>query len=324
MIKIASRAAYLLHPWKAFFHSRTGQVAGPAWIGLLPRRIFILPTRAGLGFAGLLLVMLLGAINYDNNLVFGLTFLLTGLGLVSMLHSYRNLAHLQVRAGQGCPGFVGDRIGFQVWLRPDDARPRFALSLKVAGAATLTSVSIEGNAAWLQMKARQRGPLPLGLVTVSSSYPLGLFYAWSRVAFDHTELAYPEPALPGPPPPTLAEGKYQAGMQQTGSEDFRGLRTYRPGDSLRHVHWKAWAREQGMLIKEFGSNQAHSCWLDFAATGERDAEARLRRLCRWILEAERGQVSYGLRLPGLAIAPARGNAHRDRCLAALATFRITT
>lgn len=323
MIKISSRTTYLLQPWKAFLQSRTGQVAGSDWIGLQPRRIFILPTRAGLGFAALLLVMLLGAINYDNNSVFGLTFLLTGLGLVSMLHSYRNLAHLQLQAGQGRPGFVCNRIDFQVGLRPGDSRPRYALSLKGAGAAVLTSVSSAGTVAWLQLKARQRGPLPLGLVTISSSYPLGLFYAWSQVAFDHTELAYPEPALPGPAPPILTEGNNQAGMQQSGAEDFRGLRTYRHGDSLRHVHWKAVAREQCMLTKEFGGNQARSCWLDFAATGEPDPEARLRRLCRWILEAERGQVNYGLRLPGLTIAPARGNAHRDRCLAALATFEVS-
>lgn len=322
MLKIASLTIPRLRPWKRFFESRTGQAAGSAWIGLQPRRIFILPTRAGLGFAGLLLVMLLGAINYANNLVFGLTFLLTGLGLVSMLHSYRNLAHLQVRAGQGRPGFVGERIEFQLWLRPNDGRPRYALTLQAADAATLTTVSLGGNAAWLQRQAHQRGPLSLGLVTISSNYPLGLFHAWSRVAFDHTELAYPKPAPPGPPPPSLTDGKNQTGIRQTGAEDFRGLRPYRIGDSLRHVHWKALAREQGLLTKEFGSHQADSGWLDFAATAEPDPEARLRRLCRWVLEAERTQVTYGLRLPGLVIAPARGNAHRDRCLAALAGFRI--
>lgn len=323
MFKHASLTLSRFRPWKAFFQSRTGQVAGTAWIDLQPRRIFILPTRAGLGFAGLLLVMLLGAINYDNNLIFGLTFLLTGLGLVSMLHGYRNLAHLQLRVGQGHPGFVGDRVEFQLWLRPNDARPRYALSLQTPDAATLTAVSVAGNAVCLQRPAQRRGPLSLGLVTISSSYPLGLFRAWSRLAFDHTELAYPKPAPPGPPPPSLSYGKPQAGIQQAGTEDFRGLRTYRTGDSLRHVHWKALAREQGLLTKEFGSHQAASCWLDFAATVEADLEERLGRLCRWILEAERTQVTYGLRLPGLIIAPARGNAHRDRCLAALASFRIT-
>lgn len=320
MITVARLSASFFHPWKALFQARTGRVAGSAWIELQPRQIFILPTQAGLGFAGLLLVMLLGAINYNNNLIFGLTFLLSGLGLVAMLHTYRNLTHLQLRAGQGRPGFVGERLGFQVWLRPGDGRPRHAMTLKAENTSAITLVSGNGDAVWLHLETRQRGPLPLGVVTVSSSYPLGLFRTWSRVAFEHSELAYPTPAPPGPPPPTLAEGKHQTGTQHTGPEDFRGLRSYRPGDSLRHIHWKALAREQGLLTKEFGSNQARSCWLDFASTPEQDIEARLQRLCRWVLEAERAQLNYGLRLPDLAISPARGNAHRDRCLAALATF----
>jgi uncharacterized protein (DUF58 family) len=320
MTSTARFSAALFHPWKTLFQARTGRVAGSAWIELQPHRIFILPTRAGLGFAGLLLVMLLGAINYSNNLIFALTFLLAGLGLVTMLHTYRNLSHLELRAGQGRPGFVGERLGYQVWLRPGDGRPRQAIWLRAGSASALTPVPLKGDAVWLHLEARQRGPLPLGMVTISSSYPLGLFRTWSRVVFTHSELAYPTPAPPGPPPPTLAEGKHQSGSQQAGPEDFRGLRNYRPGDSLRHVHWKALAREQGLLTKEFGSDQARSCWLDFASTPEQDSEARLRRLCRWILEAERAQLNYGLRIPDLVISPARGNAHRDRCLAALATF----
>ncbi len=323
MFSAARFSASFFHPWKTLFQNRTGRAAGSAWIDLQPHRIFILPTRAGLGFAGLLLVMLLGAINYSNNLIFGLTFLLAGLGLVTMLHTYRNLAHLQLRAGQGRPGFVGEQLGFQLWLCPGDGRPRHAIKLNAGKAAALTHVSVKSNDVWLHLEAEQRGPLPLGVVTVSSTYPLGLFRTWSRVAFEHSELAYPAPARPGPPPPTLAKGEHQAGIQHAGTEDFRGLRAYRPGDSLRHVHWKALAREQGLLTKEFGSNQARSCWLDFASTPEQDIEARLQRLCRWILEAERAQHSYGLRLPTLSVSPARGNAHRDRCLAALATFGVS-
>lgn len=321
MPRINRLSAYLFHPWKTLFRARTGQAAGSAWIELAQRRIFILPTPAGLGFAGLLLVMLLGAINYDNNLIFGLTFLLAGLALVTLLHTYRNLAHLQLRAGQGRPGFVGDRLGFQLWLRPGECRPRHAIVLKTAsGATSTTHVPAQGATLWLHLEAHTRGPISLGVVTIGTTYPLSLFHAWSRVEFEHSELAYPAPAPPGPPPPSVAQGEHLSGTRNSGPEDFRGLRTYHPGDSLRHVHWKALAREQGLLTKEFGSGQVRTCWLDFAATPEQDPEARLRRLCRWILEAERAQLSYGLNLPGLSIPPARGNAHRDRCLAALAMF----
>jgi len=55
------------------------------------RRIFILPTRSGIIFGLILMAMLIGSINYNNSLGFLLTFTLVGLGLVSILHTFRNL-----------------------------------------------------------------------------------------------------------------------------------------------------------------------------------------------------------------------------------------
>lgn len=318
----------LKRPFGAFFRARTGRAQGSGWAELNARRVFILPTRAGLGYALLLLVLLIGAINYNNNLVFGLTFLLTGLGLVAMLHSYRNLAHLQVQAGQSRPGFVGEQIGFQVWLKARDGRTRFAIELLTReGMKASTHVDgRQGSSVWLTRSADRRGPVALGLVRISGCFPLGIFYAWSRVEFDHSELAYPAPAAPGAGP--RQDVLLQQGAVGTdrgdGREDFRGFRPYHPGDSLRHVDWKAVARGQGMLTKEFGSAQAKDLWLDYQQTPETEPEARLQRLCRWVLEAERAQHRYGLLLPNLTVEPGRGAAHRDRCLAALAQFEVRT
>lgn len=315
------RFSTLRHPLAAFFGSRTGRAAGGDWIALDRRRVFILPTRTGLGYAVLLMVMLLGAINYNNNLIFALTFLLAGLGLVAMLHTYRNLAGLQLRAGQGRSGFVGEPLGFQVWLRAGDGRPRQALELVTAeGDTAVTGTGGSEVPVWLHRPARRRGPCRLGRVTVTTRFPLGLFRAWSRLEFAHTELAYPAPAPPGAPPPVAADAIAPAGQRGSGDEDFLGLRPYRQGDSLQRVHWKALARGQDPLTKVFGATAAPSCWLDFAAVPEADPELRLSRLCRWILDAERAQLVYGLRLPGQAWPPARGADHRDRCLAALARF----
>lgn len=313
--------APVIRPWMRFSAKRTGRVDGTAWTELGPRRVFILPTRAGLGFAALLLVLLLGAINYNNNLIFGLTFLLSGLGLVAMLHTYRNLVHLELQAGPGRPGFAGEWIGFQVWLRPGDGRPRQAIELRTGEDVARVDVGCEATASWLGRTSARRGRLPLGRVTVSTRFPLGLFQAWSRLEFAHAEPVYPAPAAPGPTP-LQDDGRRQndSGVAVIGQDDFRGLRPYRPGDSLRRVDWKALAREQGLLTKEFAAAQTPEDWFDFDALVEADTEARLRRLCRCILDAERDQHAYGLRLPGLTVPPARGTAHRDRCLLALADF----
>lgn len=322
-----SRSADLLvpfrHPWKAFFASRTTSVAGGAWSELSARRVFILPTRAGVGFAALLLVLLLGAVNYNNNLIFALTFLLAGLGLVALLHTYRNLAHLELQTGPGRPGFAGERIGFQLWLRPTDGRPRQAIELHSDdGYTARIDVGIEAGSAWLYRTATRRGRLPLGPVTIATRFPLGLFRAWSHLEATHAEPVYPAPASPGMAPPRpAAEGHGDSGSAGAGQDDFRGLRNYRAGDSLRQIDWKALARERGLLTRQFAAAQTPEDWLDFAAASEADTEARLRRLCRWVLDAERARRRYGLRLPGVQIAPAQGTAHRDRCLLALADYQ---
>lgn len=314
----------LRQPLAGFFRSRTGRAQGNEWVRLVGRRVFILPTRTGLGFALLLVVMLLGAINYSNNLIFALTFLLAGLGLVAMLHTYRNLLGLELRAGQGRPGFVGEPLGYQLWLRTTDGRPRPALELRTPeGAAVMTGLRRgEEVSVWLHRPATRRGPHRLGRITIGCRYPFGLFRAWSALDFAHSELAYPAPAPPGPqPPPEPVDATARARQSRAGDEDFQGLRPYRPGDALHRVYWKALARGQGAVTKVFGAAAGSPLvWLDFAAAPEAGTEARLSRLCRWILDAEHAQLSYGLRLPGGDQAPGRGNGHRDRCLAALARY----
>jgi uncharacterized protein (DUF58 family) len=49
-------------------------------------------------------------------------------------------------------------------------------------------------------------------------------------------------------------------------------------------------------------------------------EQTLSRLAGWVLAADRGGAHYGLRLPGVEIAPARGDVHRAACLQALALY----
>ena len=99
------------------------------------------------------------------------------------------------------------------------------------------------------------------------------------------------------------------------------LRVYRPGDAPKLIAWKALAREQGLLTKEFSATASSELWLDWDDARAADVEARLSVLTHWVLQAERFGQGYGLRIPGTVIAPARGEAHRTRCLEALALFR---
>jgi uncharacterized protein (DUF58 family) len=289
------------------------------------RRIYALPTRYGLLFAAMLLVMLLGSINYNNSLGFMLTFLLAGVGIISILYTYRNIAHLQVRSGKAVPTFAGKEAHFTVHLRNPDSLPRCALHVAAAKAEPkLTDVGADDTAAVeLTLAARRRGRLSLGKITLSTTYPLGLVRAWAYVNLDMHCIVYPQP---GPNQPLAATPNFHQGDRAgsaMGSDDFLGFRAYLPGDSPRHIHWKALARDLPLLTKKFSASETRELWLDWSLLPLLDDEARLRILCRLAVEARRNGQAYGLRLPGVEIPHGHGVLHQHRCLEALALFGQT-
>jgi len=308
-----------------FFH---GEGPSNQPVTLNSRRVYILPTREGYIFTFVLLAMLLAALNYRNALLYMLTFLITGLGIVAMLHTWRNLTDLTFRAGRVSPVFAGETARFQIQLNNQHERPRLNLHLVPnehgSGVSKLV-VDQPGNDTLLldlPCPATRRGRLNLGRFTVSSRFPLGLFRAWSFLDLDMQALVYPRPGKPAPlPPPEPGQAKHNAQRGQ-GMDDFRSLREYVPQDSPRHVHWKAVARGQGMLTKEFSGEGASERWLNWNSLGNMGDESKLSQLCRWVLDADQAGDAYGLRLPGIEIAPGRGESHLYACLKALALFRL--
>lgn len=292
-------------------------------IVLTRRRIFILPTGGGMTYVALLCVMLIGAINYNLSLGHALVFLLAGLGLVAMVHTFRNLAGLSLVCGRAEPVFAGDTAYFPLHLSNTRRDARCALAFRFAGnAAASVSVPPSGLArVALPCTAPRRGRLDPGRITLESRYPLGLFRAWSYPQPRLSCLVYPKPEpRPLPPPTPIADPGLARG--EGGQEDFAGLRLRQPADSPRHIAWKAVARNidaYPLLVKHFAGGAGEELWLDWQLTGdENDPETRLSILAGWVLAAEAAQLAYGLALPGCTLLPANGSAHRDACLEALA------
>lgn len=296
----------------------------PGPITLDHQRIFILPNRRGLGFALLLVVQWLTAINYENNLAFLLTFLLVAVALVGILDGYRNLAGLQLQPRPSPPVFAGTQAAYEVVLRNSTAAPRHAIWLKTARASPVRVdvPAADGTTATLGLPAAHRGWLQPGTLTVFSEYPLGLFHAWSPLNFTERILVYPRPAAePLPLPPPIGAGTDRHGRDPQSTDEFSGFKRYESGDPTRHIHWKGIAKGQPPQIRRYTGEQGNELVLNLTETPGTDLEGRLSRLCRWILDAEAEGFRYGLSLPGIEIPPQRGSAHCHRCLSALATFR---
>jgi uncharacterized protein (DUF58 family) len=296
----------------------------PVPVVLTQRRVYVLPTRAGLLYAVSLVVMLIGAINYNLSLGYALVFLLAGLGVTTILHTFRNLAGISLTVGACTPVFAGETARFPLVLHNPDNRPRRLLHLFLPDQpATTIDVPAAGNArALLALPAQRRGWLTMPRATLETVWPLGLVRTWSYTAPVLACLVYPRPATAVPPAPTFAgmEGGRLPG--DAGDEDFAGLRRHQASDPPHHVAWKTAARQgpqAALQTKQFAGTAAQALWFDWATLPPgMDVETRLSVLARWVLDAEEAGLSWGLRLPGHEIPQAHGPDHTHACLKALA------
>lgn len=296
---------------------------GPAGTATIaPRQIYILPTRYGVIFGLLLLLLLIGSLNYGNNLAFFLTFLLAGLGIVAMLHTWRNLVGLELIPGYNEPVFAGQTASFEIHLvnGRGSERPNIQLQSSRSSAVAADIGARSRCTLKLYQDTQGRGINGLGRITIATSYPLGLLRAWSYAELDATCLVYPAPGVKSPPAARSDYDHSSCGDKGVGVDDFVGIRAYRPGDSPRHINWKALASERGLQTKQFGGDRADRVWLDWQSMPGVAVEERLSRICRGVLDACDREQEFGLRIPGTELRPGHGQTHRHLCLAALAMY----
>jgi uncharacterized protein (DUF58 family) len=289
---------------------------------LRPGRVYILPTGVGLVFGLMAFAMLLGSMNYNNNLSFVLTFLLIGIGFVAMHQCQRNLVGLELAFAGTDSVFAGQSIRYRIAITNQSKNARYGI--RIYHEKTESDVHDlqpgESKVFILPVATDRRGWVQLERFGIRTLFPFELFHSWAWLHMDLRGLVYPKPNEnpPQPPPTRVAHGHRQHDAR--GEEDFAGLRRYNEGDSPRHVAWKAYARTGQLLSKQFAGADTSSQWFDFDHIPVADVEERLSILTRWIVNADSTLEDYGLRLPGHEIPPAHGDAQRRRCLEALALF----
>jgi uncharacterized protein (DUF58 family) len=293
---------------------------------LTQRNIYILPTRAGLAFAAVLVVMLLASINYQLSLGYVLTFLLAGAGFVSMHMTHNTLRGMTLHLRPPASGFAGQAMPLEIVLAsPKRTQHGVGLAFEheaARGPAVFVDVPAGGQAvAHLAFVPPHRGRHTLPTLRVQTRYPLGLFQAWSVWRPAARALAWPQPELPAAPwPATPAAPGQAAQAQRSDSGDFDGVRAYRRGDALKRIVWKKAAKGGDLVTRDHVSALQQELWFDWQHAQLSGTEPRLSRLAAWVVAADGAGLSHGLRLPGVEIAPGSGLAHRRASLDALATW----
>ena len=291
-------------------------------ITLTQRSVYILPTRPGFMLGATILVLLVASINYQLNLGYLLTFLLAGSAVVGMHVCHGTLRGLTMNLIAPDAQFAGASavIGINLQSRRRSTRHGIGLAVLGSGHWVWTDVPAQGTATvHIAFKPERRGLHRVPALTAETRFPLGTFRVWTVWRPAAQVLVYPAPE---PFPPRLPPGEPRAGgaaaahRQSTG--EFDGVRAYRRGDPMKLVVWKKAAKADELVSRDTTQAQHFELWLDQHQTGVSHPEQQLSRLCAWVLHAEKNGVDYGLRLTGLDIKPSRGEAHKKRCLEALA------
>jgi len=290
---------------------------------LTQRNVYILPTRAGFMLAATLLVLLVASINYQLNLGYLLTFLLAGCAIVSIPVSHGTLRGLTLSLQPPAPRFAGSPAPLHISLNNHRQSPRHGIGLSLPGSGhwVWSDVPAQGSSTLeLLLPGGPRGRHPIPPLTAETHFPLGLFRVWTVWRPASQLLTYPQPEAHPPPLPAGEPHSTGAAVRQSSSGEFDGLRPYRRGDPLKTIVWKKAAKTDELVSRDSQQSQAVELWLDLALAGGGSVEQRLSRLCAWVVMADEAEVDYGLRLPSVELLPSRGEAHKRRCLEALALY----
>lgn len=291
------------------------------------RRIYIVPSKAGLGLLLLFCTIVLLGINFQNNLVFMVAFWLLALLTVNILFTYRNLSGLRLKAIHAEPCFSGERalFWFEISEHQGRDRPSIYLGWALEDHIMLNLTAGQTLRVCLSYPSQKRGWLVPDRLTVLTRYPTGLARAWGYFLPDIKALIYPKPIL-------LSDIAHQHGSDPNqssgreipmGSHDFSGIRKYRTGDSLKQIHWPQYAKTGQLASREFVDYQQEAQWLDWSAWHAFPEEVVLSHFCARVLQYHQENVPWGLKLPQQSLAMATGDAHRIQSLTALALTGIS-
>lgn len=285
-------------------------------------QLYIFPTRIGFVFCGLVAVLWMLGTNYQNNLILAICLLLASLFVLTILRTHANLSGLEIGFHDADAGFAEQEVAFH--LNVVNHSRRYKDTIQIAWRGEVSTVfaidAHERKRIAVCTFASQRGYLIPGRLMVETIFPLGLLRCWTWLNVEARTIVYPKPLnLRNLQPQGVADTSPSARVS-SGVDEFAGLRSYRVGDPLKQVAWKHYAREKGLMTKEFNSSVSEELWLTWESTEGLDTEQRLSTLCYWVQHYQQLGISCGLSLPAIRISPALSPDHKHQMLAALATF----
>lgn len=300
-------------------------------ISLEQRSTYILPTKAGFLMMFIIMLMMIASTNYQNNLAFLLTFLVSSIGIVSIVFTFKNLQGVMFELGKNQPVFSGGLLHLNFFVSSQSGSPHSGIavgfdkdSLFYLDLPSSTNKTKVKKLFILSIEVNKRGWFFAPKIYATSCFPFGLLKVWCWFKFKSPILVYPQPINPdenilG----KTANQELDDSTNQSVLEDleYDGNNAYKLGDPISRVDWKATAKERGMYVKTFSSLTANDSafnWDDFRHIED---ELRLSYLCFMVLKASQNKQTFSLSLPSHFVASDSGELHLKKCLSILALYK---
>lgn len=286
------------------------------------RSLFIFPTKKGGVFLLIICVLWVLGTNYQNNLVLALAFFMISFFVMSILYTFYNMSGMRLVYCGSAEAFVGQQLRLRFSIHNEKQRWLESIHLRWRDQTAAVAVAIAPQAekeVSVPIDTVERGLAIVPRMLIESVFPLGIVRCWTWVNWDIQALVYPAPMQANLQNHGVEDDAGDGLHPTKGGEDFNGLRDYVAGDGLKNIAWKAFARGQGLFVKDFSQNVSRENWLDFDAMPSRSQEEKLSIMCYWVLAYYQQEENFGLRLPGVKLAPQIGFEHRKTCLDALAS-----
>jgi uncharacterized protein (DUF58 family) len=316
------------------------------WARVLGRRYHF--HSPGLAYAVTTMVLVLGAVNGQNNLLFWLFGLAVAGLLISGILSGGSLMRLDVEREIPSSAGVGDEVVTRYRIRNRSrVFPAFGLTVE-----ELTSVRGGGTPTWagrlsqprayalyvpaqgtVVVEARAgalgRGAAELGPIRIWTTFPFGLTKKSKAFRQDATVLIRPRPAPLRPGAINGLAGRGELGSilrRSRGGEEFYSLREYTHGDSVRAVAWRSTARLGHAVVREMAARPSRHVWivLDFGGGDTPACERAISVAAALCAGAAEAGLEPGLGAPdGRLLEPARaGRRHVGYLMDALGRLDI--
>lgn len=272
-------------------------------------------------------VALLGAgVLSGNNLVYLVAAPLWACVLVALPLGFANLRGLGVRR-QLPPELVAGRDAVGRLLLRNGRRRLAAREVRAidegTGAVGRCEAAPAGSVVGIPVRWRfaERGRAHLSAVTLTSSWPLGLFEHVVTLRMPAELVVYPRPLPAAAPPRTSERGGVEELELGRGTGDFVGIRPWREGDGRRGIHWLSTARTGAWMVVERAGETEVTVEVEVHAAVGLGWERELSRAAGEIGRAFQHGRKVGLRLPApqdRRFEPQAGPAWRRTLLEVLA------